>query len=170
MTMRLNNLENRPGAKRRTKRYGCGQSSGHGGTSGRGGKGQTARSGSGIRVGFEGGQMPLIRRMPKRGFNNAAFRREFTIVSVEALNPLPEGTTVTPELLIESGIIKSADQGLKILGGGKLTKKLTVRAHKFSGTARTSIEAAGGTCEVIAEKRRPAVAPTTPKVQETTEK
>jgi large subunit ribosomal protein L15 len=153
MTMRLDNLQNRVGAKPRVKRYGCGESSGHGKTSGRGGKGQTARSGGSIRIGFEGGQMPLIRRMPKRGFNNAAFRRELAIVNVGALEALRAGSTVTPESLIEAGLLKSAQDGVKILGDGKLTKKLTVRAHKFSASAKSAIEAAGGVCELISEPK-----------------
>src|SRR6266478_7969368 len=101
MTMRLHNLKPRPGAKHRTKRLGIGESSGHGKTSGRGGKGQTARSGGSIRLGFEGGQMPLLRRIPKRGFNNANFRTIYTIINVEQLNTFDNGATVTPESLVE---------------------------------------------------------------------
>src|SRR5437867_5037476 len=104
--MRLHDLKPRPGARHRRKRLGQGESSGHGKTSGRGGKGQTARSGAGIRVGFEGGQMPLIRRMPKRGFNNAAFRQEFAIINVQALNAFAAETAVTPESLEEAGLLK----------------------------------------------------------------
>src|SRR2546425_8568946 len=126
MTMRLHNLKNRPGAKHRTKRLGIGESSGHGKTSGRGGKGQTARSGGTIRLGFEGGQMPLLRRMPKRGFNNAAFRTALAIVNVEQLNVFADGASVTPEALLEHGLVKNLFEGVKILGDGELKKKLTV--------------------------------------------
>src|SRR5262245_748884 len=121
MTMRLNNLKPRPGAKHRTKRLGAGESSGHGKTSGRGGKGQTARSGGTIRLGFEGGQMPLLRRIPKRGFNNAAFGNRFETVNVEALNEFDNGATVTPESLVESGLVnRRLVDGVKILGDGEL--------------------------------------------------
>ncbi len=147
MTMRLHNLKPRPGAKHRTKRLGIGESSGHGKTSGRGGKGQTARSGGSIRLGFEGGQMPLLRRIPKRGFNNRAFRTEFSTVNVEALNAFKDGETVTPEALVERGILKKLLDGVKILGGGELKKKLTVKAQKFSASAREHITKAGGQCE-----------------------
>src|SRR5689334_21348707 len=104
MTMRLHNLKPRPGAKHRTKRLGIGESSGHGKTSGRGGKGQTARSGGSVRLGFEGGQMPLVRRIPKRGFNNANFRTEYTIINVDQLNAFDDDATVTPEALVEAGL------------------------------------------------------------------
>jgi large subunit ribosomal protein L15 len=150
MTLRLNNLQNRPGAKHRTKRYGCGESSGHGKTSGRGGKGQTARSGGSIRHGFEGGQMPLIRRIPKRGFNNAAFRREFSVVNLVDLNAFKAGAEVTPASLSDAGLIRRANDNVKILGNGKLNHKLTVRAHQFSASAKSAIEAAGGVCEILA--------------------
>ena len=149
MTMRLNNLKPRPGAKHRTKRLGSGESSGHGKTSGRGGKGQTARSGGSIRLGFEGGQMPLLRRIPKRGFNNKAFRSVFVTVNVEALNAFNDGATVTPESLVESGVLKNTYDGVKILGDGELTKKLTVKAQKFSASAREKITKAGGLCEEL---------------------
>src|ERR1700689_2098455 len=104
MTMRLHNLKPRPGAKHRTKRLGIGESSGHGKTSGRGGKGQTARSGGSVRLGFEGGQMPLLRRIPKRGFNNANFRTIYTIVNIDDLNAFDNGATVTPESLVKAGL------------------------------------------------------------------
>ena len=149
MTMRLNNLKPRPGAKHRTKRLGCGESSGHGKTSGRGGKGQTARSGGSIRLGFEGGQMPLLRRMPKRGFNNAAFRTALAIVNVERLNAFADGATVTPEALLERGLVKNLFEGVKILGDGELDKKLTVKAQRFSASAREKITKAGGACEEL---------------------
>lgn len=149
MTMRLHNLKNRPGAKHRTKRLGIGESSGHGKTSGRGGKGQTARSGGSIRLGFEGGQMPLLRRIPKRGFNNKAFGTVFATVNVEALNEFKDGATVTPETLVEQGFLKKTLDGVKILGNGKLTKKLTVKAQGFSASAREKITKAGGACEEL---------------------
>ena len=147
MTMRLHNLKPRPGAKHRTKRKGIGESSGHGKTSGRGGKGQSARAGSGIRLGFEGGQMPLLRRIPKRGFNNKAFGIHLAVINVEALNEFATGATVTPEILVEQGILKKLLQGVKVLGSGDLTKKLTVKAQQFSAIAREKITKAGGTCE-----------------------
>jgi large subunit ribosomal protein L15 len=147
MTMRLHNLKPRPGAKHRTKRLGIGESSGHGKTSGRGGKGQTARSGGSIRLGFEGGQMPLIRRIPKRGFNNANFRTIYAIVNVEQLNVFANGATVTPEALTEAGLADKLFEGVKVLGNGALTKKLTVKAQRFSATAREKITTAGGQCE-----------------------
>lgn len=147
MTLRLHNLKPRPGAKHRTKRLGCGESSGHGKTSGRGGKGQTARAGGTIRLGFEGGQMPLLRRMPKRGFNNAEFRTKLATVNIEQLNVFADGATVTPEALREQGIVKKLIEGVKILGDGELKKKLTVKAQRFSASAREKITKAGGTCE-----------------------
>jgi large subunit ribosomal protein L15 len=142
--MRLHTLKPRPGAKHRRKRVGCGESSGHGKTSGRGHKGQKARSGGSIRLGFEGGQMPLIRRLPKRGFNNNAFKTIYAIVNVEALEQFDSGARINRELLEERGLINGRFHGIKILGRGKLTKSLTVEAHKFSATARQQIEAAGG--------------------------
>lgn len=149
MTMRLHNLKPRPGAKHRTKRLGAGESSGHGKTSGRGGKGQTARSGGSIRLGFEGGQMPLLRRIPKRGFNNKEYRTEYATVNVEALNEFDTGATVTPEALVENGFLKKLLDGVKILGDGELKKRLTVKAQAFSGSAREKITKAGGTCETL---------------------
>ena len=147
--MRLHNLKPRPGAKHRTKRLGQGESSGHGKTSGRGGKGQTARSGSSIRIGFEGGQMPLIRRIPKRGFNNARFGTRYLGVNLDDLNQFDNGTKVDVAALRAAGLANGPSDGIKILGGGELTKKLTVSAHAFSASARTKIEAKGGTCEVV---------------------
>jgi large subunit ribosomal protein L15 len=149
MTMRLHNLKPRPGAKHRTKRLGAGESSGHGKTSGRGGKGQTARSGGSVRLGFEGGQMPLLRRIPKRGFNNANFRTYYTIVNVEELNAFDDGATVTGEILLERGLIDKRFEGVKVLGNGELKKKLTVKAQRFSATAREKITKAGGQCEEL---------------------
>jgi large subunit ribosomal protein L15 len=142
--MRLHDLKPRPGAKHRRKRVGCGESSGHGKTSGRGHKGQKARSGGSIRLGFEGGQMPLIRRLPKRGFNHKAFKTVYAIVNVDDLEQFDSGVRVNRQLLEERGLINGRFDGIKILGRGKLTKSLTVEAHKFSATARQQIEAAGG--------------------------
>jgi large subunit ribosomal protein L15 len=147
--MRLHNLKARPGAKHRTKRLGIGESSGHGKTSGRGGKGQTARSGGTIRLGFEGGQMPLLRRIPKRGFNNRAFRTELAIVNLGDLNVFEDGATVTPEALREHGVLKKLLGGVKILGKGDLQKKLIVKAQRFSVAARERIAKAGGQCEEL---------------------
>ncbi len=146
MALRLDNLKPRPGAKHRTKRLGCGESSGHGKTSCRGGKGQTARSGGSVRLGFEGGQMPLFRRIPKRGFNNAAFRSTLVTINVEQLNVFADGTTVTPATLIEQGVLNNTRDGVKVLGDGELKKKLTVQAQRFSATARDKITKAGGQC------------------------
>ena len=151
--MRLHDLKPRPGAKHRRKRLGQGESSGHGKTSGRGGKGQTARSGSSIRIGFEGGQMPLIRRIPKRGFNNARFTTRYLPVNVEALNCFDEGTRVDEPVLREHGLVNGRGDGVKILGDGELNKKLTVCAHAFSASARAKIEAKGGTCEIASPRK-----------------
>ena len=153
--MRLHDLKPRPGAKHRRKRYGLGESSGHGKTSGRGGKGQTARSGSSIRVGFEGGQMPLIRRIPKRGFNHARFATNYIPVNVEALSCFEDGTRVDEQKLREQGLVNGKGDGVKILGDGELTRKLTVSAHAFSASAKAKIEAKGGTCEIVS--RKPAI-------------
>src|SRR5438445_12664341 len=143
--MRLHDLKPRPGAKHRRKRLGQGESSGHGKTSGRGGKGQTARSGSSIRIGFEGGQMPLIRRLPKRGFNNAAFHKEFAIVNLSDLNEFKAGTVVNEELLRESKLVRGDVAGIKILGDGELKHALKIEADKVSESAKAKIEKAGGT-------------------------
>ena len=147
--MRLHDLKPRPGAKHRTKRLGQGESSGHGKTSGRGGKGQTARSGSSIRIGFEGGQMPLIRRIPKRGFNNARHTTRYIPVNLESLNRFTDGTRVDFDALRKAGLANGAAAGVKILGNGDLTRKLTVSAHAFSASAKAKIEGKGGSCEVI---------------------
>ena len=155
--MRLHNLKPRPGAKHRTKRLGQGESSGHGKTSGRGGKGQTARSGSSIRIGFEGGQMPLIRRIPKRGFNNKQFTTVYLPVNVSELNAFDEGARVDEAALRSVGLVNGNGDGIKILGNGELTKKLTVSAHAFSASAKTKIEAKGGTCEICTRKPAAAV-------------
>ena len=151
--MRLHDLKPRPGAKHRRKRLGQGESSGHGKTSGRGGKGQTARSGSSIRIGFEGGQMPLIRRIPKRGFNNARHTIAYVPVNVEALNEFDNGARVDEMAMRSLGLANGPGAGIKILGQGELTKKLTVNAHSFSATARAKIEGLGGTCEIVGQKK-----------------
>jgi large subunit ribosomal protein L15 len=134
--------------KKARKRLGRGIGSGQGKTAGRGHKGQKARSGGGTRPGFEGGQMELYRRLPKRGFKNPT-RKEYAIVNVETLNRFEEGTTVTPALLKESGVLSSTRDGVKVLGEGEVTVKLNVKAHKFSQSAAQKIEAAGGSVEVI---------------------
>jgi large subunit ribosomal protein L15 len=147
--MRLHDLKPRPGAKHRRKRYGCGESSGHGRTSGRGGKGQTARSGSSIRIGFEGGQMPLYRRIPKRGFNNVSHGTYFLPVNLADLDVFDNGARVDEAVMRKAGLANGKASGIKILGTGKLSKKLTVCASAFSAAARKQIEGLGGTCEVV---------------------
>ncbi|NLY78302.1 MAG: 50S ribosomal protein L15 [Tissierellia bacterium] len=149
--MRLNEIRPSEGSKAKSrKRVGRGTGSGLGKTSGRGHKGQKARSGGGVRPGFEGGQMPLFRRMPKRGFTNI-FATKYATLNVEDLNRFEDDTVITPELLITMGLVKGINKidGIKILGNGELEKKLTVKAHKFSKTAVEKIEAAGGKAEVI---------------------
>ena len=143
--MRLHNLRPRPGSRHRVKRLGCGESSGHGKTSGKGHKGQKARSGGSIRLGFEGGQMPLIRRLPKRGFNNAAFHKNYAILDLDDLNAFEPGTAVNEKLLRESKLVRGHFAGIKILADGELKHGLTVEADKVSATAREKIEKAGGT-------------------------
>jgi large subunit ribosomal protein L15 len=150
--MRLHNLKPRHGSKHRTKRLGQGESSGRGKTAGRGGKGQTARSGSSIRPGFEGGQMPLIRRMPKRGFNNARFATKYNGVNVADLNKFDDGARVDELAMSSVGLSNGTSDGIKILGTGELTKKLAVIASAFSASAKAKIEAKGGTCEVVSRK------------------
>jgi large subunit ribosomal protein L15 len=135
----------RPGSTHRVKRLGSGESSGHGKTSGKGHKGQKARSGGSLRLGFEGGQMPLIRRLPKRGFNNAAFHKNYMIVNLSDLSAFKEGTVVNEQLLRESNLVRGHGAGLKILGGGELKHGLTIEADKISASAREKIEKAGGT-------------------------
>jgi large subunit ribosomal protein L15 len=142
--MNLSNLQPRPGARHRVKRLGCGESSGHGKTSGRGHKGQKARSGGSIRLGFEGGQMPLIRRIPKRGFNNAQFKTRFAIVNLNTLNAFDDGAAVDEQALLAKGVIRRPYDAVKILGGGELKKKLSVTANKASESAKAAIEKAGG--------------------------
>jgi large subunit ribosomal protein L15 len=150
--MRLHNLKPRPGSKHRRKRLGQGESSGHGKTAGRGGKGQTARSGSSIRVGFEGGQMPLIRRIPKRGFNNTEFTTAYSPVNVGELNQFEDGARVDEVALRSVGLANGPKLGIKILGTGDLTKKLTVVVSAISASAKTKIEAKGGKVEIIVKK------------------
>jgi large subunit ribosomal protein L15 len=151
--MRLHDLKPRPGAKHRRKRLGQGESSGHGKTSGRGGKGQTARSGSSIRIGFEGGQMPLIRRIPKRGFNNARHATRYIPVNIQSLNVFEDGARVDEAALRSVGLAKGPGEGIKILGDGEISKKLSVSVHAFSASARAKIEAKGGTCEIFDPKK-----------------
>lgn len=147
--MKLHELRHSVGAVKARKVLGRGSSSGTGKTSGRGHKGQNARSGGGVRPGFEGGQLPLFRRLPKRGFSNADFKIRYATVNVEDLNRFEDGTIVSPELLKEIGMVKNQLNGVKVLGNGSIDKKLTVRAHKFSETAKKAIETAGGKAEVI---------------------
>ncbi|MGI6513032.1 MAG: 50S ribosomal protein L15 [Syntrophomonadaceae bacterium] len=146
--MKLHDLQSPAGTVHRRKRVGRGTGSGHGKTSTRGHKGQKARSGGGVRPGFEGGQMPLQRRIPKRGFTNI-FKKNYSIVNVKDLERFDDDTVVTPALLIESGLIKSVQDGVKVLGDGELTKRLVVKAHKVSRTAESKIAARGGRIEVI---------------------
>ena len=147
--MKMQNLAPAEGAKTSSKRLGRGIGSGLGKTSGKGHKGQWARSGGGVRPGFEGGQMPLYRRLPKRGFNNI-FKKEYSILNVDVLDRFEDGTVVNAELLIQEGILSKVEAyGLKVLGNGDLTKKLTVQANKFTKSAAEKIEKAGGKVEVL---------------------
>ncbi len=148
--MKQNELKPAPGSTHARKRVGRGDGSGHGSYSGKGQKGQKARSGGGVRIGFEGGQLPLFRRLPqKRGFTNV-FRVEYSVVNVGSLVVFAENTEVTPQHLLDAGLIKSPTQPVKVLGDGELALPLTVKAHKFSAQAQSKIEAAGGKAEVIA--------------------
>lgn len=146
--MKLHELKPAEGSRRNRKRIGRGIGSGTGKTSGKGHKGQKARSGGGVRLGFEGGQIPLFQRLPKRGFTNIN-RKDYAIVNLDTLNRFEEGTEVTPELLIETGVVSNAKSGIKILGNGTLDKKITVKANKFSASAKEAIEQAGGQTEVV---------------------
>lgn len=146
--MKLHELEYTEGSRRKNFRVGRGIGSGNGKTAGKGTKGQNSRSGGGVRLGFEGGQNPLYRRLPKRGFNNIS-RVEYAIVNVEMLNRFEDGTNVTPALLKEVGLVRKEYDGIKILGNGELKVKLTVSAHKFSKAAEEAIKNAGGTTEVL---------------------
>ena len=147
--MKLNELKYNKGSKKDIKRLGRGSSSGTGKTSGRGENGQKSRSGGGVRVGFEGGQLPLYRRLPKRGFSNYLFKTEYAVINVSDLNKFDDGTVVTPALLKEKGIVKKQLKGIKVLGNGKLEKKLTIQAHKFSTSALEKIKESGSKAEVI---------------------
>jgi len=144
--MNLNELQPAAGSRKLRNRVGRGTSSGNGKTSGRGQKGQKARGK--VRLGFEGGQMPLYRRIPKRGFTNIN-RKDYAIVNLDQLNRFEDGTEITPALLIETGVVSNEKSGIKVLGNGELSKKLTVKAHKFSASAKEAIEGKGGTTEVI---------------------
>ncbi len=146
--MKLHELKAAGGSTKNPKRKGRGTGTGNGTTAGRGMNGQKSRSGGGVRLGFEGGQMPLYRRLPKRGFTNI-WGTEYTVLNVDALNKFEAGTVVTPEMLKEAGMVKQVKDGIKILGDGKLDKSLTVQAHKFTKTAIEKIESAGGKVEVI---------------------
>ena len=147
--MKLHELERNPGAKTERRRVGRGMGSGLGKTSGRGEKGQKARSGVSIPATFEGGQLPLYRRLPKRGFSNSDFKIRYATINVSDLNRFKDGTVVTPELLKETGVLKNQLDGVKILGDGELEKKLTIKAHKFSASAIEKIEKSGSKIEVI---------------------
>ena len=147
--MKLHELEKNIGAKQSKKRVGRGPGSGLGKTSGKGQKGQNARSGGSINPVFEGGQLPLYRRLPKRGFSNYLFKTEYAVINVEDLNVFDNGTVVTPALLKEKGIIKKQLKGIKVLGNGKLEKKLTIQANKFSTSALEKIKESGSKAEVI---------------------
>ena len=147
--MKLHELEKNIGATHAKKRVGRGPGSGIGKTSGKGQKGQKARSGGSINPVFEGGQLPLFRRLPKRGFKNYNFRTRYAVINLDSLNRFEEGTVVTPALLKETGIIKNQLDGIKVLGNGTLEKKVNVKAHKFSSVAKEQIEKMGGKAEVI---------------------
>lgn len=146
--MKISDLAPHPGEKKKEKRIGRGPGSGHGKTSTKGHKGQAARSGGTKAPGFEGGQQPLIRRVPKRGFKNI-FRKEYAIVNLSRLDQFPADTVINPEFLHQSGLIKKAGENVKVLGEGALTKPLVIAAHKFSEEALKKIQAAGGRAEVL---------------------
>ena len=147
--MKLHELSPAPGSNQEPKRKGRGIGTGNGKTAGRGHKGQWARSGGGVRPGFEGGQMPLSRRLPKRGFNNKVFAKHYAEVNVAALNAFEDGETICVVAMLEKGLIGKACDGVKVLGNGELKKKLTVKAAGFSKSAKEKIEAAGGKAEVV---------------------
>lgn len=148
--MKINELKPAEGSKRKPKRVGRGLGSGHGRTSTKGHKGQKSRSGGAKGPGFEGGQMPLQRRLPKRGFSNAPFKKEYSIVNLDDINKIIEGTDIiSPEILVEKGIIKKLKGGLKVLGNGDINKAITIKTHAISKTARQKIEAKGGKVEVL---------------------
>src|SRR5277367_339126 len=152
-SIRLHNSKPRPGSRHRVKRLGCGESSGHGKTSGKGHKGQKARSGGSLRLGFEGGQMPLIRRLPKRGFNNAAFKTNYAIINLDALNQFDNGAKVDEKALLGLKLIRGTYDGVKILGTGELKKKLAITADKVSASAREKIEKAGGSVALTSDSK-----------------
>lgn len=147
--MKLHELKSTEGSRHSRKRVGRGTASGQGNTAGRGNNGQNSRSGGGVRLGFEGGQNPLYRRLPKRGFTNARFKTEYAIINLDQLNKFEDGTVVTPELLVETKMIRAQKDGIKVLANGVLEKKLTVKANKFSGSAKAKIEEKGGSVEVL---------------------
>ena len=147
--MKLHELKPAEGSAEKAWRKGRGPGSGNGKTGGRGHKGQNARSGGGVRPGFEGGQIPMYRRLPKRGFTNDMFKKEYAIINVGALDKFEDGATVTVETLVAEGMIRNIKSGVKVLGTGDITKKLTVQANLFSASAKEKIEAAGGKAEVI---------------------
>ena len=147
--MKLNSIYAPYGATKTRKRVGRGIGSGLGKTSGKGHKGQNARSGGGVRPGFEGGQLPLYRRLPKRGFSNALFKTRYATINLSDLNKFEDGAVITPELLKEMGLVKKQLDGIKVLGNGTLDKKVIVKAHKFSEVAQKQIEKLGGKAEVI---------------------
>ena len=147
--MKLNSVKPNPYATKARKRVGRGPGSGTGKTAGTGENGQNSRSGRSVRIGFEGGQTPLFRRIPKRGFSNARFKKVYAVINLDDLNKFEDGAEVTPEILKDMGLVKKELDGIKILGDGKLEKKLTVKASKFSKTAKEQIEKLGGKAEVI---------------------
>jgi large subunit ribosomal protein L15 len=155
--IRLHSLRPRPGSRHRVKRLGCGESSGHGKTSGKGHKGQKARSGGSIRLGFEGGQMPLIRRLPKRGFNNAAFHKNYAIVNLSDLNEFKAGSVVNEQSLREARLVRGDVAGIKVLGDGDLKHALKIEVDKISAPAREKIDKAGGTVELRTKPVRSAL-------------
>lgn len=150
--MKLHDLAPAPGSKKERTRVGRGLGSGLGKTAGKGHKGQNARAGGGVRPGFEGGQMPLIRRIPKRGFNNVRFGTQYAAVNLADLEQFAAGAKVDEAVMRQAGLANGKWDGIKVLGGGELTKKLTVTAHAFSASAKAKIEALGGVCEVVAAK------------------
>ena len=147
--MKLHTMYPAEGATKTRKRVGRGIGSGTGKTAGKGHKGQNARSGGGVRPGFEGGQLPLFRRLPKRGFSNAKFKTEYAVINLSDLNKFENDAVITPELLKEMGLVKNQLSGIKVLGNGTLEKKVIVKAHKFSSVAKEEIEKLGGKAEVI---------------------
>ncbi len=147
--MKLHELKSAEGSRKRRKIVGRGPGSNWGKTAGSGENGQKSRSGYSRKTGFEGGQLPLYRRLPKRGFTNARFRKEYVVINLSDLNKFEDGALITPEILKEMGLVKNGKDGIKILGNGKLEKKLTVKAHKFSSASKEQIEKLGGKVEVI---------------------